>query len=214
MAAVARRRDRFDMAPDPCVADDLGQRLDLLERADGGFARCLNTVTETDWHRPTPCTEWDVTALVNHVIGANRRYVLLLHGASAEEVEGTRTIDHVGSDPLASFAATAAQVVASFREPGATTRVVPHRNGHRTGAELLSMRIVDVAVHTWDLARAVGVDARIEPAVVDAALAALAGVDLAQNAFAAAPDGGGDTTPLERLLLRTGRDPDWRRENR
>ena len=51
-------------------------------------------------------TEWDVQALVNHVVGANRRYTMLLHGATADEVDATRMEDHLGDDPASSFAAT------------------------------------------------------------------------------------------------------------
>jgi DNA-binding NtrC family response regulator len=156
------------MAADFRVADDLDRRLDVLERAHDGFARALDTVAEADWHRRTPCTEWDVTALVNHVIGANRRCVLLLSGASVEEVEATRTIDHVRSDPSASFVESALEVVESFRARGASTRLVHHRNGDRTGAELLSMRIRQWSPAEDDVADVPTLDTGSLPAAVEA----------------------------------------------
>src|SRR2546430_12410533 len=87
---------------------------ELLVVANSEFARRLRLVGPDDWRRPTPCSEWDVRALVNHVIGANVRYQLLLHGATTEQVEATRTVDHLGDDALASFVATADGVVACF----------------------------------------------------------------------------------------------------
>jgi len=82
--------------------------LDLLSRADDGFAQRLALVRPDQWAAQTPCTEWDVRALVNHVVGANRRYTMLLHGATTDEAEATRAVDHLGDDPVASFVATAA----------------------------------------------------------------------------------------------------------
>ena len=108
--------------------------LDLLSRAGDGFARRLARVQPDQWTAPTPCTEWDVQALVNHVVGANRRYTLLLHGATAGEVDATRTVDHLGQDPVNSFVTTAAALNAAFCEPGALARTAHHPGGERTGA--------------------------------------------------------------------------------
>lgn len=129
---------------------------DALSAARGEFRAGLVDVTADDWARRTPCPGWDVRALVNHVIGGNRRYVMLLHGASAGEVNATRVVDHLGTDPVDAFETTADEVEAAFRERGALVAVVKHPAGDRTGEVLLWMRIVDFAVHAWDLACAIG----------------------------------------------------------
>jgi uncharacterized protein (TIGR03086 family) len=159
--------------------------------------------------RPTPCSEWDVRALVNHVVGANVRYALLLHGAPTAQVEATRCLDHLGDDPRASFVTTADRVVPCFHEDGALERVAHHVIGDRSGHELLSMRILDVAVHGWDLARAIGVDEALGDELVAFLLAYTADLDSAHGrAFAAA---GTDVPPgassQDRLLYRLGRQP-------
>src|SRR5262249_54463117 len=134
------------------------------------FERRLRLVGPEDWQRPTPCSEWDVRALANHVVGGNRRYVMLLHSASAAEVGATRTLDHLGDDPVASFATTADALAASFTEDGALSGIGHPPAGDRTGAQLLGMRVTDLTVHAWDLARAVGADESLDAVAVEFAL--------------------------------------------
>jgi len=176
--------------------------------ANDEFAQRLRLVGPADWRRPTPCAEWDVCGLVDHVVGANVRYQLLLHGAPTEQVEATRAVDQLGDDALAAFVATAGGVVACFREDGALDGVVHHVTGDRTGRELLSMRILDAAVHAWDLARALSADEALEDDVVACLLAYTADLDLGpqQRAFAVADaDAPRNASPQARLLHRLGR---------
>jgi uncharacterized protein (TIGR03086 family) len=151
-----------------------------------------------------------VRALVNHVVGGCIRHRMLLHGAQAHEVEATRTVDHLGADPVAAFAAEAGAAVACFHEDGALERTVHHPAGDRTGRELLSMRILDSAVHGWDLARAIGADEALDDDVVAFLLAYTVDLDLGpqQRAFAQ-PDADAPRTGSDRdqLLHRLGRHP-------
>jgi len=183
--------------------------IEVLVVANDEFARRLRLVGPDDWRRPTPCSEWDVRALVNHVVGANVRYQLLLRGAPTEQVEATRTVDHVGDDAVASFVETADGVVACFRQDGALERIAHHVTGDRTGRELLSMRILDAAVHGWDLARAIGADETLDDVVVAFLLAYLADLDPGPPAFEpAGADIPRHASAQDQLLHRLGRHPD------
>jgi uncharacterized protein (TIGR03086 family) len=181
-----------------------------LSTANGGFMQRLRLVGPNDWGRPTPCGAWDVRALVNHVVGANRRYTMLLAGASPAEVDATRSIDHLGDDAVASFLATASELAAAFREEDALTRSAHHPAGDRTGAQLLGMRVLDVAVHTWDLARALDVDETLDPDVVDFALTLAPTIEASRQSGAFAPPHGAlraAASPQVRLLHLVGRRP-------
>jgi hypothetical protein len=68
-------------------------------------------------------------------------------------------LEHLGSDPLQAFAETAAEVTRAFQAPGAMEQVTHHRLGDRSGADLLVMRVIEHAVHGWDLAQAIAADA-------------------------------------------------------
>jgi uncharacterized protein (TIGR03086 family) len=181
-----------------------------LAIANAGFERRLRLVHQDDWDRPTPCEEWDVRALVNHVVGGNLRYTMLLHGASADEVDATRALDHLGDDAVASFTSTAAELAAAFAEEGALARVAHHPAGERSGAELLGMRVLDVAVHGWDLSQAIGADGTIDPEVVELLLTLSPGFEPARRrgAFAAPPaESPSDTSSQALLLHLLGRRP-------
>ncbi len=39
----------------------------LFRRAADGFGRHVHAIGDDQWHDPTPCTDWDVRVLVNHV---------------------------------------------------------------------------------------------------------------------------------------------------
>lgn len=86
---------------------------------------------------------------------------------------------------------------------------VHHRFGDRSGADLLVMRVMEHALHGWDLAHAIQVDATIEPDVTAAILAALTAKPnlLARSGYPPAA-GPVDVDPQRRLLALTGRG-DW-----
>ena len=182
--------------------------LALLTRANDGFARRLALIQPHQWTATTPCAAWDVRGLVNHVVGANRRSTMLLHGAAADEVDATRVADHLGDDPVASFVTTTAELTTAFREPGAMSRIAHHPAGERTGAQLLATRVVDVTVHTWDLARSIGADESLDPAAVDFALTLRDTFEVGRRRGSFAPPSGespADVSAQARLLHLSGR---------
>jgi uncharacterized protein (TIGR03086 family) len=183
---------------------------DQLERSTSEFGTRLRLVRTEHWSLATPCEEWDVRELVNHVVGGAVRYTMLLHGATSEEVVATRAVDHVGDDPVGSFERRAREVRNAFREPDALSRTVHHPAGDRSGQHLLEMRITELAVHAWDLARAIGADEQIDPLLVDHLWRRLSmtGTRLERAGYFDPPTSTAeDESPLTRLLHLTGRRP-------
>jgi uncharacterized protein (TIGR03086 family) len=184
---------------------------EALERSREEFERRLLLVGAGDWDRPTPCSEWDVRALANHVVGGCRRYTMLLHGASSNETDALRTLDHLGDDAAGAFAKSADEMTAAFREPGALGRTVHHPAGDRSGEMLLGMRIMDFTLHAWDLARAIGADEHLDAELVALLWAVLPAAvpELAASGYFKLPerDSPADAPLQERLLHLTGREP-------
>jgi uncharacterized protein (TIGR03086 family) len=182
---------------------------EALELSRAEFERPLDNIRASQWSLPTPCPDWSVWALVNHVVGGICRYTSLLHGATAEAVDATRALDHISPDPLRAFRAGCAEMIAAFQEPGALRRTVHHRAGDRSGGELLEMRVLEFTVHGWDLARAIGADDQLNRQLVERVVGRLVEVGANRdgvNAFA--PSRGPlspDASVQDRMLHLTGR---------
>src|SRR5271167_3006758 len=109
------------------------------------------------WSAPSPCTDWDARAVVEHVIGFHDVLLLRPMGAKPDRPKG---------DPAARWEITYAALVALFERPGlfdGPVDVPAVGNNPPTrieAAPLVGLLSQDVLVHTWDLARAVGADDR------------------------------------------------------
>lgn len=143
---------------------DARQTLDL---AISEFQRRLDLVTGSDWDRPTPCTGWSVRDLVAHLIGGSRMSELLLSGATSEDALGVLFSLKIEGDPKALFAEGAVAQAAAFDAPGAPEQNCHHPLRDMPGAEFIWLRVRDTAIHAWDLATALEVDANLDHDLVD-----------------------------------------------
>jgi uncharacterized protein (TIGR03086 family) len=188
---------------------------DLHRRSAEDFMATLTTLEGRDdgvWAAPTPCADWDVRALVNHIVNEDLWTVPLMEGATIEEVGDRFDGDLLGADPLATTRAavdTATMAAASGIVAG---RIVHLSFGDTPAEEYAHQLAADHIIHGWDLAAAIGADRRIDPELV-AACAAWFGEreDLyrAAGAIGDRPDEAGGDDPQDRLLVAFGRDPGW-----
>ena len=195
----------------PAEPASIDTDFELLAVARAGFKRRLELVAADDWARPTPCTEWNVRQLVNHVVGSDLRYTDLLSGGRADDFtrrweQETGSEPVVGSDPVEDWVRSGAAFEAALREDGAMERVVDYPKGPLRGRELLENRLVDITIHTWDLSRAIDTDDTLHERLVRRCLSAR--VFQPRLGGDADPDGVLGSDGLQRRLLRaSGRSP-------
>src|SRR3712207_9183954 len=67
------------------------------------FDAVLRRVRTDQWTAATPCVEWDVRTLVNHVVGEDRWVPPLLAGLTIAEVGDTLAGDLLGEDPQSAW---------------------------------------------------------------------------------------------------------------
>ena len=120
------------------------------------FTRRLRAVRPEQWTAPTPCAEWNVRQLVNHMTRGNLNYVSLLDGGSAADFLRLRDEDALGSDPVGACTRSVRECAEAFRRPGALKQLLDYPLGPVTGEQALAVRTTDATIHAWDLARAIG----------------------------------------------------------
>lgn len=187
-----------------------GQLVGLYERAVEEFGRRVPLIGDDQWGGPTPDTEWDVRALVNHVLAEDLWAPPLFEGLTIAEVGDRFDGDQIGDDASAAWAKAAEEAIAAVRQPGALDRIVHVSFGDISGREYVSQLTCDHIIHGWDLARAIGADERLDPELVafasDFLSPQLEGWRMA-GVFGPPVDVGADADPQARLLGLTGRDP-------
>jgi uncharacterized protein (TIGR03086 family) len=190
---------------------------DLHRRSVEGFAATLDALAAEGadelWSRPTPCPDWDVLALVNHVVYEDLWTVPLMEGATLDEIGDRFDGDLLGDDRItrARAACDAAVVAASS---GIVAGQTVHLSfGDAPAEEYARQLAADHLIHGWDLAVAVGADTHLDPEVVEACAAWFVDrEDLYRDSGVIGPrpaDVGDDADPQARLLVAFGRDPSW-----
>ncbi|GAA1331009.1 TIGR03086 family metal-binding protein [Pseudonocardia xinjiangensis] len=113
----------------------------------------VDSVDEQEWSAPTPCEEWDVRAVVEHLLDVQQRFLANL------------TAQPVRTQP--SFGENAQLLVSAFSEEGALERLVPDRLGEITGLTLLKILMMEHLAHGWDLGQALAHPPAFDEEVVD-----------------------------------------------
>lgn len=137
-------------------------------RASARFGELVRAVEPDQWELPTPCADWSVRDLVNHVVAENLWTAPLLAGRTIADVGSTYDGDVLGGDPVAATDAATTSAGEAVDEPGVTQRIVHLSFGDTPAAEYVYQLFADHLLHGWDLAQAIGADDSMDPDLVDA----------------------------------------------
>ena len=172
--------------------------------------RLVAAVGDDQWHRPTPCEDWDVRDLVNHVVSGNFWVAPLMTGSTIEDVGDRLDGDVLGDDPVDAYRRSAEEAAAAFSADGAMEALANVSYGPVPGRVYAGHRFIDVLVHGWDLAVGTGADTNLRPNLVEACLEVVqpeAAMLAASGAFGEdheVPEGAAPQTRLLALLGRHG----------
>jgi len=178
-----------------------------FRRASDGYVQRAREVTGAQWSAPTPCSEWNVRTLVNHVAGEYLWLPELMAGKTVSDVGSRLDGDLLGDEPIEALASATRSAQAAADKPDSLTRTVHLSFGDVPGAEYLKQMAIDSVIHAWDLARAIGADETLDPELVDFAFDELRRVAedwRAGGAFGPAKEPA-DGSNQSRLLALTGR---------
>lgn len=184
--------------------------VELHRRASEGFIRHVAAVKASQWGSPTPCADWDVRTLVNHVVGEERWTVPLMAGQTIEDVGSSLDGDLLGDNPADAAAHAARTAQNAITEPVLRGGTVQLSYGEEQAAEYVYQLAADHLIHGWDLAVAIGADPALDPAVVDGVSSWFKDrEDLYRNGGAIAARVEGMSSAADSLLGAFGRDPRW-----
>jgi uncharacterized protein (TIGR03086 family) len=186
---------------------------ELHQRSVKGFAALLDALDGTSWAGPTPCLDWDVRALVNHIVYEDLWTVPLMEGATVAEVGDRFEGDLLGDDHVAA-ARSACETATMAAASGVVAGRTVHLSFGDTPAEEYAYQLAaDHIIHGWDLAAAIGADRTIDPELVTALAPWFAEREELYRAAGVIGDRPSDPAatddPQARLLIAFGRDPNW-----
>ena len=184
--------------------------LDLYRHSVESFVDRVARVREDQWANPTPCADWDVRTLVNHVVYEQRWSVPLLAGASIGEVGDRFEGDLLGADAVAAATEAGEDARAAVGETGVLERTVQLSFGETPAEEYLRQLFADYVIHSWDLAAGTGQDRTLDADAVHAVAEWFAGQEAgyrSSGAIGPRVDVDPDASEQDRLLAAFGRDP-------
>ncbi|MGW7353412.1 TIGR03086 family metal-binding protein [Streptomyces sp. NPDC054784] len=190
-----------------------GGVLHAFERVQDTVGALVRAASPDRFALPTPCAEWTVRDLLDHLVWENVIWGGLALGTPPTSGHAD---DHLGDDHVAAWSAAAGTARAAFAEPGMLDR--PY--GPATGRRVVEQLLLELLVHGWDLAVALGRDRDLVPDVAPVALPAVRETygDLPRTAGGSfgpvreVPDG---AAPLDRVAAFLGREvPAVRRGSR
>jgi uncharacterized protein (TIGR03086 family) len=179
----------------------MASTLDRFDVAAGGFRERLAALGPDDGARPSPCEGWSAMDVVNHAIGVVVQVTNLV---------GTALPDDDASSGLVRYDAAVADLRGKVADPVLGTTQVDSPFGTMALKQLVSGIVIhDLLVHTWDLARAVGADERLDDELVTHTLASMTPFDevLRDHGFAASVPVDADADEQTKLLCFLGRRP-------
>lgn len=174
------------------------------------FDRAMHKVGLSDWDAPTPCTDWTVRDLVNHIVGEQLWVPDVLAGRTVDEVGDKFDGDQLHDDPLSAWSTASQTARSAWLSPGAVERTVHLSYGDAPAEEYGWQMTTDLAVHGWDLATALGGDAGISDELASTLLAYVEpqlSLWSGSSMFATPVPVPDDATPPTRLVALLGRQP-------
>jgi uncharacterized protein (TIGR03086 family) len=178
-------------------------------------ADLLGKAGPADWQAPTPCGDWTLRQLTEHLVAQNEGFAAATTGGAADPSDWAAR--PVTGDPHVAFVASSIPVTAAYSAPGVLTGTVYLAEFGRSfrGAVALSFHFVDYLAHGWDVARALGLADEPDPSLTAAGMAIAEKVPNGPPArgpgapFAYRVEVPDSTPPHQKLIALLGRSPDW-----
>jgi uncharacterized protein (TIGR03086 family) len=178
------------------------------------------SVDDAQLDAPTPCSEYTVGDLLDHIGG-----LAVAFAEAARKEQGTNAspppdgrAKHLAPDWRTRIPADLETLGEAWRDPAAWEGTATIAGGEMPAAIVGAVALDEVVTHSWDLARALGQPFEADADAIAGAMEFIGPVSEADAArppiFGPVVAVAGDAPPMARLVALTGRDPDWRPQQR
>lgn len=130
-----------------------------LEQSMATARSVLTGVNADQLDIQSPCAQWKVRDVVNHIVGGQQFFINAMQG---KQPDGTE-VDYASGDFVATFDELSQQCVGAFQADGALEQIVSLPFGDMPGRAVMGLAMTDVFTHAWDLAKATGQDTDLNP---------------------------------------------------
>lgn len=146
----------------------MGEVQDRYDRIAEGFAQRLTQLNEQGYDSASPCEGWSAFEVASHVIATHRRMRGMLDQLDDPDQVRANVPDPVKGDDLdALFAEARSSIQSAIEDPALSQQVMGGMFGEQSFESLVGrMLCCDTLLHTWDLARSIGADERLDPDAV------------------------------------------------
>ncbi len=205
-------------SPSPTGPSILDDPRPLFAAAVATATATINSVTDDQLSRPTPCRAFDVAALLDHLVLVAPRVASLGRGTPDFTASDGGTAGWSVSEMASAWNRDITEAERAWEDPESLTRTITLPWATMPGDGVLRMYLSELSVHTWDLARATGQRPAWDGGAVAAALTFMetalppeirGEADDDEVPFAPVvptPDG---APAIDRLVAWCGRNPDW-----
>jgi uncharacterized protein (TIGR03086 family) len=130
--------------------------IERYTRIAGQFTDRVRQVPSGSWNDESPCPGWTARDVVGHLT----EWITGFFGTQGVTFGEVPSVD---VDPVGAWIAVDEALSAALDDPTQAARTIENPFGPQSLAETIDMIVVgDVFIHTWDLARATGLDESLD----------------------------------------------------
>jgi len=144
---------------------------DRYQLVSNGFDAAVRAVTPDKWEAPSPCEQWRARDVVAHVVEGHRGVIAAVRGGESDPLGADE-------DPRQAWENASRVIDEIAGDAEALAQEIDGPTGKMPAGEIIGRFVtMDLLVHTWDLARTVGADERLDEDSVRHAYEALKPMD-------------------------------------
>jgi uncharacterized protein (TIGR03086 family) len=184
---------------------DIAAQLEESAKATTSVARGIR---QDQLSQATPCEDWDVETLINHLVGTLEYFAARAEGKPSGPPKPAPKAPY--EETISRLEGAAGATVEAWQRPGALEQKIDSGSGAMPASTLATMAMSEMLMHGWDLARATGQQLRVDDVEVDQLLSEMKKVLPAgarQPAFGPETLPRANAAPIDRLAAFLGRTP-------